>query len=419
MDDVITKDQVFNLVKRQKELDFEPGSAFGYCNTGYTLLAEIVARVGQKPFPVWIDQHVFKALGMKNSLFYNDHECIVKGRAYSFHESSDTVKKSVLSFANVGATSLFTTVNDLAKWIGNFRSPMVGTQATMTQMLERGRLTMGDTLPYAFALTHDEFKGLAYYGHSGGDAGFGSYLCYFPKEDYGFIVLSNKREFNINKKIFEVADIFLSSLVKEEMPGQAPVASPSAPPAYKFDSTLFRKYQGEYALNEEPDFVMSFKREGDHYYARANGQSQIEMFPFADTTFFLKSIGASIIFHITKESRVNKITLRQNGERQATRVRYEPLTNFMAGQFSGKYYSPELETLYTIEPRGSKLKMLHVHHGETDLKVISKDRLNSEWSFVRNIDVVRDSGGKVTGLRMSNDRVKNLWFKRLPDNFAD
>ncbi|HEX9955616.1 MAG TPA: serine hydrolase domain-containing protein, partial [Fibrella sp.] len=211
LDDVITKEHVFNLVTRQKELNFEPGSAFTYCNTGYTLLAEIVARVSKQSFPSYMQEHVFKPLGMKNTLFYDDDERIVKGRAYSFHKSDgadpNAYKKSVLSYANVGATSLFTTVTDLAHWIGNFQSPVIGDKATMTQMLERGRLTKGDTLPYAFALMHGKHKGRAYYGHNGGDAGFRSFLCYFPKEEYGFIVLSNQAEFDPNRKAFELANL--------------------------------------------------------------------------------------------------------------------------------------------------------------------------------------------------------------------
>jgi CubicO group peptidase (beta-lactamase class C family) len=45
MDDVITEQDILDLVWRQKELNFTPGSEYLYCNTGYTLLGEIVKRV--------------------------------------------------------------------------------------------------------------------------------------------------------------------------------------------------------------------------------------------------------------------------------------------------------------------------------------------------------------------------------------
>jgi hypothetical protein len=52
---------------------------------------------------------------MTSTLFYDDHEKIVANRAYSYHPDNAGFKKSVLSYANVGATSLFTTVEDLSK----------------------------------------------------------------------------------------------------------------------------------------------------------------------------------------------------------------------------------------------------------------------------------------------------------------
>ena len=44
MDDVLTQAQILKLISRQRELNFDPGSEHLYCNTGYTLLAEIVGR---------------------------------------------------------------------------------------------------------------------------------------------------------------------------------------------------------------------------------------------------------------------------------------------------------------------------------------------------------------------------------------
>ena len=48
MDDVITDDDVMRLVRRQRALNFTPGSDHSYCNTGYTLLGAIVQVVSGK-----------------------------------------------------------------------------------------------------------------------------------------------------------------------------------------------------------------------------------------------------------------------------------------------------------------------------------------------------------------------------------
>nr|WP_295928727.1 serine hydrolase [uncultured Dyadobacter sp.] len=418
LDDVITKQHVLNLVTRQKELNFEPGSAFSYCNTGYTLLAEIASRVTKQPFAHWMQHNVFKQLGMTNTQFYDNQEGIVKGRAYSFHrtagamEPTNMFSKSILSYGNVGATSLFTTINDMAKWVDNFRSPQA--QVVMKQMLERGLITKGDTLPYAFGLMHGKYKGLSFYGHDGADAGFRSSLLYFPKEDYGFITLSNQAEFIPAKKNLEVADLYLKSFIKEEKPN----AKPATASEYKLDSTIFRSYAGSYALTEMPSFILKFTREGSQYYVQATGQPRFELFPSSDSTLYLKVVEASVVFNKSKDGKVDRITWKQNGDHPATRVKTDEAAAIPPAQFVGQYYSPELETIYTIALKDNELKLKHVHHGEVNLNITGKDKLSAPWWFVQSIDIVRDGSGAISGLKMSNGRVVNLWFKRLPDDFA-
>jgi CubicO group peptidase (beta-lactamase class C family) len=60
---VITQNQILRLLFRQKELNFEPGSRHLYSNRGYTLLAEIVARVSGMPFPQFAEERILKLLG--------------------------------------------------------------------------------------------------------------------------------------------------------------------------------------------------------------------------------------------------------------------------------------------------------------------------------------------------------------------
>ncbi|TLV02220.1 serine hydrolase [Dyadobacter luticola] len=419
LDDVITKQHVFNLITRQRELNFEPGSAHSYCNTGYTLLAEIVSRVTKQPFDYWMERNVFKQLGLKNTLFYDNQEKIVKGRAYSFHRTPGAMgptmfSKSILSYGNVGATSLFTTVNDMALWIDNFKNPQVGTQATIKQMLEKGRLNKGDTIQYAFGLVHGMYKGLSYFGHGGADAGYRSNIAYFPKEDYGFIVLSNQAEFDGGKKVFEMVDVLLPNSIKEDKA----VAKTPEKKEVKFDSLLFGPYMGTYALTEAPGVKLTFKKEGSTYTAQVTGQPWFPIFPSSDSTFFWKVVDAAVTFHKSKDKQVSRITLHQNGDHPATRSETEVAATFPLEQYAGRYYSPELETFYIIEAKDKALKIRHVHHGEADLNVVSKDKLSSSWWFVGSIDMIRDASGNVSGLKMSNGRVMNLRFKKIPDDFA-
>jgi len=104
--DLITDDDVMSVLTRQKDLNFKPGEKHVYCNTGYTLLAIIVKRVS----------------GMS---FRDDHGEIVKN-AYGYEPAKgETFRLSITNFDTAGATSLHTTVEDLALRDENVYHPRV------------------------------------------------------------------------------------------------------------------------------------------------------------------------------------------------------------------------------------------------------------------------------------------------------
>jgi len=126
MEDIITTEQIIKLVSRQKELNFETGAQFGYSNTGYTLLAEIVSRVSGESFSAFTKKHIFIPLGMSNTLFNDDYHQVIKNREHSYELAEGKFEERRLNYTTVGATSLLTTVEDLALWINNFENPVVG-----------------------------------------------------------------------------------------------------------------------------------------------------------------------------------------------------------------------------------------------------------------------------------------------------
>ncbi|HMB92320.1 MAG TPA: serine hydrolase domain-containing protein [Rhodothermales bacterium] len=210
MDDVITKEMILNLAYRQRALNFEPGSEYSYCNTGYTLLAETVERVTGQSFREWTTENIFAPLGMAQSHFHDDYRMVVPDRVQGYVKDGDGFKKEVYSYQSVGASGLFTTAEDLAKWVRNFKDGTVGGPAVIEQVHERGILTNGDTLSYAFGLGHGEYKGHRRVSHSGWHRGFRTNLLRFPDDDLAFILLGNLESFNPVEKTLQVADLYFA-----------------------------------------------------------------------------------------------------------------------------------------------------------------------------------------------------------------
>ena len=107
IDDTMTTQDVLTMVKYQKELDFKPGTEFDYCNTGYTLLAEIISRVESEPFPQWISANILSPLGMVQTCIADSLSRLINNRANSYYPTQNgTFINADDRMAVVGAGSL-------------------------------------------------------------------------------------------------------------------------------------------------------------------------------------------------------------------------------------------------------------------------------------------------------------------------
>lgn len=287
LDDVITRDHILKTVEHQKDLNFAPGDEIVYCNTGYTLLAEIVERVTGQTFRAWTTEHLFEPLGMTNTHFHDDHEMVVPNRAYSYARGPEgQFKKAVLSYANAGATSLFTTVEDLAAWVHNLDTGTVGGTDVIDWMHnDRVVLNSGDTLGYAFGLSIGEYKGLRTVGHSGGDAGFRSYLVRFPDQGFAVAVLGNLASFNPRGSAMEIAELYLSDQMAADEPETGTPSSPEVQDSpFTLSTDQLSEFTGAY-YSDELGTTYTIVVENDRLVARHRRHEDIALTPKAVDAF--------------------------------------------------------------------------------------------------------------------------------------
>ncbi len=209
MDDVITHEAILKLAFAQTSLNFKPGEKYLYCNTGYTLLAEIVQRITGGSFREWMKTRIFDPLGMDETHIHDAYDEIVPNRAQGYEpDSTGGNHKQVYSYQNFGSTGVFTTVGNLAKWLSNFDNPIVGGDAGVEQVLQRGIVNSGDTLDYAFGLRIGEFRGHRRISHGGWHRGFRTAAYRFPADSLSIIVFANTNALDPSEKALEIADLF-------------------------------------------------------------------------------------------------------------------------------------------------------------------------------------------------------------------
>ncbi|MEM7102725.1 MAG: serine hydrolase [Bacteroidota bacterium] len=410
LDDVITKGQVLRLMSRQTALNFEPGAEYLYCNSGYTLMAEIVERVTEKTFPEWTEENIFEPLGMTNTLFFDDHEKIVPNRTYSFSESGSGFRKRVLSYANAGATSLFTTPEDLLKWAHSFSKPIAGNEKVMEQMQERGVLTKGDTITYAFGQVLGEWKGLKTWSHGGADAGFRTYMVRFPDQNINIAVFSNLGSFNPGQKAYEIAEIYLEEHIEQKPTSKekAETAEAEETNTVEIDIEILEAYNGKYEI--APGFILTISSEDSQLFGQATGQGRFPLTPNSTTEFGFADAGIKIVFERNDDNSIPHLTLYQG----ANVIECKRMKDFDADgvdlkAYEGDYYSEELLTTYMLRVEDGKLVAKHQRHDNIGLTPTKEDHFSGNVWFMGQIEFTRD-GENISGMKVSNGRVKNLVF---------
>ncbi|RIV44543.1 serine hydrolase domain-containing protein [Flagellimonas pelagia] len=220
--DNLDVDEVYELIKRQKELNFTPGEKYLYSNSCYFMLAMIVEKVSHEPIRKFAHEHIFSPLGMQNTLFYDDNTDLIKNRVFSYQKKreGEGFDNLIMRFDLVGSGGVYSSIEDLFLWDQNFYHNILGKggQAIIEKMHQEGVLNNGESAGYAFALNNGTYKGLRTVSHSGSLAGYRAQLLRFPDEKFSVIILANRDDANPTGKSYQVVDILLKDRFKEEPP---------------------------------------------------------------------------------------------------------------------------------------------------------------------------------------------------------
>ena len=401
-DDLITEGDVLAIVSRQKELNFLPGDEYIYSNTGYTLLGVIVKRVSGKSLREFADARIFQPLGMTSTHFHDDHTMVVPGRtsAYEPREGGGW-KVSIPVFDTYGATSLFTTVGDLLKWEQNFADAKVGSRALIDKAQQPVTLTTGRRLDYGYGLSLETYRGVRGVGHGGADAGYRADVIRFPDTGLAIDVLCNASNAGPGGLSRKVADILLEKQL-------TPVAAKSATQATKATPEQQTRIVGVYRRRGIDDAMEVSVKDG----ALTLLPFGIPVRPVAADTFTVDGFPVQVYTEgPAGPAAVLKVKIGTEPDRVFDRVsRFTPSPTELDA-FAGVYYSDELDVRYTVARKDSVLTVTLRRRGSLNLKPLFPDAFS-----VPDLGTLRFTRekGKVSGFRVTQDRVRNVSFRRVP-----
>ncbi len=289
--DGILQSDAQRLVQYSNTLNFTPGTQYNYCNTAYMLLADIITAVSGEPFESFLQSRIFKPLGMNETYVMDIQGEWFHNNADSYRTMEDGSYKKIFDNSTVqGAGGIYTSLEDMTKWLQNYTDLIVGSPEIIAKMRTPTILNDGAQLNYGLGLQINDFLSLNNFRHSGSSAGYRAYLGYFDESKLGILIKTNQGEIPVS----EIVELVLKEFADPVIPEQAGSPENSDPAPSSMTDADLSKFEGQYYCPElemtyhikveDVHLVISSLRNGDIRLNR-NGQTD-----FSSDTWYLKNI---------------------------------------------------------------------------------------------------------------------------------
>ena len=181
---------VLQLLESQNRTYFQPGTSYRYSNTGYALLALVVARASGEDFAAFLRERIFLPLGMSGTLAYQEGVASIAHRAYGYsyeHSAWGRTDQSVTS-AVLGDGGVYSSIDDLAKWDAALYDTRLLSARSLKLAFAPATATDDPAVRYGFGW---RISGETLW-HSGETVGFRNVIVRYPRRHFTVMVLSNR-----------------------------------------------------------------------------------------------------------------------------------------------------------------------------------------------------------------------------------
>ena len=409
---------ILNMLARQKNLSFKPGAKYSYSNSGYFLMGIIVERVSGKSLRAFAEENIFKPLGMKNTLYFDNRFEVVKNRAHGYQVGPDkSIRARSSLYDLVGAGGVLTTVEDLYLWDQNFYEPKVGNKELIQLLTTPGTLNSGEKMNYAFGMWRGEYKGLPVITHSGNMFGYRARIGSFPEQKFTVIALSNNMAILPSVIVAKLADIYLEGELKPDVPSPKKVGE-TLPTAIALSEKEALRYAGIYThLESGRVFKLSFK--DGKLINSGLLKNEIPVTPISENRLLLVA-GTDVtelnpVFN--NSGTISEIKILTKSGKPDIFVPVKPPFDSpqQLSEYAGTYYSDEFDADYRISLKGNNLSLQIGENLEPQLTAAYADVFTTAGGQI-NLSFTRDGQGKIAGFvfnsALDDREVKGITFKR-------
>ncbi|MDR3538678.1 MAG: serine hydrolase [Acetobacteraceae bacterium] len=400
-----TTEDLLAGICRQRTLNFAPGSRFLYSNSNFLLLGLIVERLTGEPLGRFLDRRVFAPLGMTRTRLTADPREPAPGLATGYLPAVGGFRRAAHGFPLGGEGGLVSCVEDLALWDRNFTAGLVGGPGLAEALETQVAFPTGVMNRYARGLRVDTWRGVRTVSHGGLWPGYRTEFLRAPARGCSVIAITNTGAADPAVLAHRVLDVLLDGA-----PDVHPV--PALPPRATLTPLAGRW------IERDAGMTLDIAVLADGSLAVTTGGATVLPLPAPD--------GRLAVTHGTI---LLAIRMRDDGtlevEQDAGHVgvwhRVAPGATLPEG-LAGVYESREMASRWTFDGTPEEMRVhvdgplargssWAVEPVEGDLvRLIVPGILARAWYDVR---VVRDASGRVTGLRVNTNRLRDVRYERV------
>jgi CubicO group peptidase (beta-lactamase class C family) len=388
-----TLKELIDLFK-EKPMQFEPGERWAYNNSGYILLGAVIEKISGLTYEEFVDNRIFKPLGMKGST-YGSTERIILRRVPGYQMGKGGfVNAPYLSMTQpYAAGSLLSTVDDLAIWSDAVFSGKLIKKEWLDKAFAPCKLKNGESSGYGYGWFTADFGGHRSIEHGGGINGFTSYAMTFPEDGIYLAILTNSAAPRRAPEPRAVKIAWLALGLPE--PGRKSVSLPA---------TDLDRLAGVYADDSKEELYIT--REGGRTFFQRQGGAKNELLAASPTEFFTGDNPARILAVKDAAGNVIKIRIESRiGPAQVLTKTAKPLPSArkvavvdpkIYDLYVGEY---ELNPGFSITILRREGKLISQATGQPEVELFPESETRFFLKVVdAQVDFVKDAGGRVTGL---------------------
>ncbi len=190
----MTEDEMYKRIAAMP-MDFKPGEDWSYRNTNYVLLGILIHKVTGKFYGDYLQERIFKPLGMTSTRIISDRD-IIRHRAAGYELDNGMLKNQDWvspTFNSTADGTLYFTVLDLEKWDAALYTEKLLKKSSFDQMWTVMKLNNGkpNKANYGFAWSINEANGHRLIEHSGAWQGFTTHIARYVDDKLTVVVLTN------------------------------------------------------------------------------------------------------------------------------------------------------------------------------------------------------------------------------------